>query len=154
MCYTGCNPAIKENLHPVAFFVQAPCGIVPPMERKRSNWVAHWRRFKGLTQAQLVERLTEYAAKNPSEDIPATTASLSRIENGEQNFRMSFLEAVSEILSADGDLVRPGDLLDRNPFKGMAKVISLIDRMDEEQQRRAAEVLNAVFGDQPDKRSA
>ena len=145
--YTPCKSGATANLHGAAFFPDPEGAILRYVARKRTNWIAHWRKFKGLNQPQLVERLIEYAERNPDVDVPRTGASLSRIENGEQNFKRNLLYAVAEILSADGDPVTPGDLLSRNPFAGTAQIISMVDRLDDEQRQRAVEVLNAIFGD-------
>lgn len=112
------------------------------MERKRGNYIAHWRRAKNISQTEMAEKLAEYAAAHPGEALPTTAASLSRIESGEQNFKDNLLEAIAHIL----EMERRGDLLDRNPFAGSAEVISFIDRLDRDQQKRAAEVLQAIFG--------
>ena len=70
-----------------------------------------------------------------------TGASLSRIENGIQNFTMGTLEVLADAL----DVEEPGWLLDRNPLKE-GRVISIVERLNDEQAARAAEMLELMFG--------
>lgn len=111
------------------------------MERKRPNYIAHWRRAQNMSRSDLAEKLAEYVESHPGEKLPTTEASLSRIETGEQNFKINFLEAVAEILGME----RAGDLLDRNPFDGLGEAISIFDKMDDGQRQRAVSILRAVF---------
>lgn len=57
-----------------------------------------WRKHRGLTQAQLAERLA------------VSDATVSRIESGEQNWDQEFLQAAAEVLRC-----APADLLVRDP---------------------------------------
>lgn len=114
------------------------------MGRKHKSYIREWRQKKGYTQKQVVEQLAERAGDTPAEDptlrIPRTEASLSRIESGKQNFTMATLEALAEVLEAD----EPGWLLDRNPLKA-GEVISMIERLTDDQAAQAAAVLRAMF---------
>lgn len=115
------------------------------MERKYPSYIKEWRKFRHLTQEQLVGRLIEIAGDPQPNDealaIPLTGASLSRIENGKQNFSMATLAAIAKAL----DVAEPGWLLDRNPLKA-GEVVSLLDRLSEDQTRQATDVLKAMFG--------
>ena len=115
------------------------------MQRKRRTYIREWRKKRGLTQKQLLARLVELAGDTPPEDpdlqVPTTEASLSRIENGKQNFKMATLEALADAL----DVEEPGWLLDRNPLKE-GRVISIVERLNDEQAARAAEMLELMFG--------
>lgn len=142
----GCNCAASENLHTVAFFGLGLCDTECYMERKHSNYVREWRKKRGFSQKELVNRLVELAGDVPPEDpalrVPTTEASLSRIENGKQNFTMGTLE----VLAAALDVEVPGWLLSRNPFME-GEVIYLSDyRLTEEQKLQAKAVLDAMFG--------
>lgn len=142
----GCNVSASPNLHGAAFLPCLPCGILPDMERKHKNYVKQWRQEKGLTQKQLLSRLVELAGDqlpdDPSLRIPTTEASLSRIENGKQNFSIATLEALADALDVD----EPGWLLSRNPAKD-GEVVFLSDyKLDAEQTKQARAVLDAMFG--------
>lgn len=115
------------------------------MEGKFSNYVKEWRQHAGLSQKQLVARLIELGGDRAPEDpelrIPTTEASLSRIENGKQNFNMATLQALAQALDVD----EPGWLLDRKPGPG-AQVIHIWDHISLDDQKKALAVLEAMFG--------
>lgn len=143
--YTACNRRVKGNLHPVAFYAARPCGIVPYMAGKYGNYIKEWRQSKELSQKQLVARLIELAGEGTTDDpelrIPTTEASLSRIENGKQNFNMATLQALAIALGVD----EPGWLLDRKPGPG-AVVVNFLDHLTYDDQEKARAVLEAMFG--------
>lgn len=115
------------------------------MDRKYHSYIKEWRKHRGLTQQQLLDRLELLAGDPKPNDetlsIPSTGASLSRIENGKQNFNMATLHAIAKALDVD----EPGWLLDRNPLKA-GKVVSFLDRLNEVEQEQATAVLEAMFG--------
>lgn len=117
------------------------------MVRKRKNYILQWRKKAGYTQKEVIDRLRELASGDQSEPdlrIPTTEASLSRIENGTQNFAIDTLEALAEVLGAD----EAGWLLDRNPLKEGEVVDLLLDRpLDQEEAELARQVLRQMFGD-------
>ena len=114
------------------------------MERKYQSYIKEWRKHRGYTQEQLLGRLVELAGDPKPNDealaIPLTCASLSRIENGKQNFSMATLAAIAKALDVD----EPGWLLDRNPLKA-GEVVSLFDRMSDADRERATAVIKAMF---------
>lgn len=144
MSYMPCNTSASLNLHPVAFFRADARGILAYMERRYSNYIREWRKKSGLSQRELVSRLIELGGERPPDDpelrIPTTEASLSRIENGKQNFNMATLHALADALGAD----EPGWLLTRNPLKE-GEVVPLFDHLTPEQIERARAVLSAMF---------
>jgi transcriptional regulator with XRE-family HTH domain len=98
-----------------AFFERIACEIRSYMARKHKNYIREWRKKAGYTQKEVIDRLRELAGGDqldPELRIPQTEASLSRIENGTQNFSMATLEALAVVLGAD----EAGWLLDRNPM--------------------------------------
>jgi transcriptional regulator with XRE-family HTH domain len=144
--YTGCNTAASLNLHPVAFNVLGAGATLCYMERKRQNYIKEWRKKAGLTQKELVDRLVILAGDHQPDDptlrIPTTEASLSRIENGKQNFSIGTLEAIATAL----DVEEAGWLLDRNPSKAGELVNFWDHKLNAEQQVQALAVLEAMFG--------
>jgi transcriptional regulator with XRE-family HTH domain len=144
--YTGCNYTASPNLHPVAFYALGRGATLCCMERKHNNYVKEWRQKRELTQKELVDRLILLAGDHRPDDpalrIPTTEASLSRIENGKQNFSIGTLEAIAAALDVD----EPGWLLDRNPLKE-GEVVDLWDyKLSTEQRVQARAVLDAMFG--------
>lgn len=132
----------------MAFFPTGMCGIPTYMERKYPNFVKEWRKHRGLTQKQLIARLIELTGEDQDAAflearVPTTEASLSRIENGHQNFNMAMLQALADALNVD----QPGWLLDRNPLKS-AEVVDFVGRLDAKQQEQASAVLHALFGEE------
>lgn len=115
------------------------------MGRKHKNYIREWRKKAELSQKQVIGRLAELVGDQQPDDpalrVPTTEASLSRIENGKQNFTMATLEALAEVLGAE----EPGWLLDRNPLKA-GEVVSLGDyKLNAEQALQAKAVLDAMF---------
>ncbi len=143
----GCNAVASPNLHTVAFFVPRDCGIPLDVARKHKNYIREWRKANGdLTQRQVLARLAEMSGEYPPDDpalrVPTTEASLSRIENGKQNFTIGTLEALAAALGVE----EAGWLLSRNPLKE-GQVVNMDDyRLTPEQQAQAKAVLDAMFG--------
>lgn len=108
---------------------------------KHHSQLARWRAYRGMKQRQVVERLAAIQAKNPGEKFPTTEASLSRVENGSQNFSMNLLSALAEIYEVE----QPGDLLTINPFAGTLKVIRAMEGLSETQRDAAMKVIEAMF---------
>lgn len=69
------------------------------VQRSR-HFIKEWRKFRGLTVAQLADRLS------------TSNASISRIENGEQPYTQDFLDACADALSTDS-----ASLIMRNPLE-------------------------------------
>lgn len=115
------------------------------MAGKRKNYIKQWRKKAGYTQKEVIDRLRELAGGNQSEPelrIPTTEASLSRIENGTQNFTIATLEALAVVLGAD----EAGWLLARNPLVE-GEVVELWDfRLGKEEAELARQVLTKMFG--------
>lgn len=100
----------------------------------RRTYLAEWRKYRGLTQAQVVDRLSQFDDPN----LPKTTASLSRIENGRQPYGQPIIEALSDIYT-----VAPGELLDHHPERE-GRILDILHRLPASQQAQAARVLEAM----------
>jgi transcriptional regulator with XRE-family HTH domain len=116
------------------------------MARKHKNYIREWRKHRGYTQKEVIDRLRELAGgeqSDPELRIPTTEASLSRIENGTQNFSMATLEALAHVLGAD----EAGWLLDRNPLMD-GEVVDLWGfKLGREDAELARQVLGKMFGE-------
>lgn len=107
------------------------------------SFIAHWRKFRGLTQSQVIEQLAAIKERDGgSEKFPTTEASLSRVEKGKQNFNMALLGALAEVLRVD----EPGHLLTVNPFEGTLSVMIALEKLNPIQQEAALKVIEAMRG--------
>lgn len=127
-------------LHAAAFdpgyFRPIPLGM-----GKHRSFIRHWRTFKEMKLWQVVDRLAEIkAASGSREKFPATEASLSRVESGDQNFNMALLSALAEVFEVND----PRDLLTVNPFKGTISVMRALDELSDVQQDAALRVIQAM----------
>jgi transcriptional regulator with XRE-family HTH domain len=92
-----------------------------------------WRKKRGLTQEQVVDRLA--ALDDPN--LPQTTASLSRLENGKQIYTQRSLEALAEIYQVD-----PDDLWQLPPPDETLQ--KYVRQLDEVGRQRALRILRAM----------
>lgn len=95
---------------------------------ERRIYLKEWRKAKGLTQEQVVSRLAIH--EDPL--MPATNASLSRLENGKQPYSQRILEALADIYGCEA-----WELIGRNPEKE-GVVIDMVRHLTD---RRQAQVL-------------
>ena len=133
MTYARCNLAVKPELHGMALRAYTGCGIVLPMESRRT-YFREWRRHRHLTQAQVIERLE--ALDDPH--LPRTEASLSRIESGAQNYTSRMLYALADIYDCE-----VGDLFSRDPGKE-GTLVDLVSRLPARQQEQAIAVIEGL----------
>jgi len=100
--------------------------LLIPKDGHPRHYVREWRKFRGLTQERLAER------------IPYTTGAISQLETGRVAYTQPIIEALAEALQCE-----PGDLLSRNPEKE-GEVISLFDGLDERQKALAIDMLTSI----------
>lgn len=130
---------VNPNLHAAAFFGRLPCRIIPYMAGNQNRrafsrqYFREWRTHRGMTQAQVVGALELMGG-----DLPATAASLSRLENGKQPYSQPILEALADIYQAE-----PAALLERNPLKE-GEVIDFWAALDERQRVQVMAIAKAV----------
>lgn len=133
MTYAPCKSIVKAELHPVAFSPYTRCAIMPGMNRPGTH-LAHWRAFRGLTQAQVVDRL----AQMDDARLPTTAASLSRLESGKQPYSQRIIEALAEIYDTD-----PGALIDHDPRR-VAHALEVLSRLPDSDREQAEAMLEAM----------
>lgn len=133
MTYTGCKSPVKRELRALPLSDYAGCSILPAMANHKT-YLREWRRFRGLTQDQVVDRL----AMLDDPHIPGTAASLSRLENGKQPYSQRSLEALAEVYDCE-----PDQLLGHDPFKE-GRVIDFMRHLDSAQQAQAIAILKAL----------
>lgn len=100
-------------------------------------YLKQWRKHRGLTQEQVVDRLALF--DDPL--LPQTAASLSRLENGKQPYGQRILEALADIYECE-----PDHLIGRDPSKE-GEVIDLWTRLTEQQRKQARAVIEALQRD-------
>ena len=93
----------------------------------RLTFIRQWRQHRGLTLAQLADR------------IGSTHATLSRIERGVQPYSQPLLEALADALQTD-----PPSLLMRNP-QDPEGIWSLWDRAKPGMRRQILEVVGTII---------
>jgi transcriptional regulator with XRE-family HTH domain len=95
-------------------------------QKRRPNHIKAWRKFRGLTQAQLADQLK------------IAQGSLSDLENAQFDYVQSTLERIAQALRCE-----PSDLIGRPP-DGSDTFRELIRGMDERAQKRALALLKAL----------
>lgn len=80
-----------------------PPRIRPHKPKARRTFIREWRKYRGLSQDGLVDRVSEVVDS-------FSKSSLSRLESGRQPYSQPILEALSIVLECE-----PQDLLTRNP---------------------------------------
>lgn len=98
------------------------------------HYLKEWRQKLGLSQEQVVGRLLEL--DDPK--LPATAASLSRLENGRQPYSERVIEALAHVYGRE-----PWEMIGNNPLKE-GLVIDLTHRLNEAQQRQVLALIEAM----------
>jgi transcriptional regulator with XRE-family HTH domain len=93
---------------------------------RRRNFIKEWREFRGLTQAQLAERLE------------CSEASISRVETGKQNLTGDLRDAIASALAVDA-----ASLEMRNPAE--QEIWSLWDTARPAQKRQIIEIAKTLL---------
>lgn len=110
------------------------CAGVIYYEGMAGPYFKEWRKYRQLTQEQVVGRLAEL----DDVELPTTAASLSRLENGKQSISHRIIAALADVYG-----VEPDHLLGRNPFKE-AEVIDFFAHMPLSEQQKALAIIKAV----------
>lgn len=89
---------------------------------KTGHFIREWRKFRGLTQVQLAER------------IGIDKTYLSKIESGKRRYDQPFLEAAAEALRC-----APADLIMRDPLDPEG-LWSIYDTLSPVERRQVVEI--------------
>jgi transcriptional regulator with XRE-family HTH domain len=92
-------------------------------KRKQRQFIREWRKFRGLTQERLADRMG------------ITRGYVSQVEKGLRRYDQHFLEAAAEALNCE-----PADLIMRDPTKPAA-IWSIWDQIPPTQREQAARIL-------------
>lgn len=131
--YTTCKLSTSVKLHGAAFRGYTGCRKLSSMTTHRV-YLKNWRRYRHLTQGQVVNRL----AIHEDSLLPKTEASLSRLENGKQQYSQRVLEALADIYGCE-----PSELLSRDPFKD-GHLIDFLRALDERKQQQVIAIIEAL----------
>lgn len=93
---------------------------------KQRHFIREWRKFRGMTQEQLAER------------IGVTKSYVSKVEAGKRRYDQPFLEAASEVLRCE-----PADLLVRDPMDPEG-LWSIWDQLAPVQRRQVVEIAKTL----------
>ena len=93
----------------------------------QSHFIREWRRFRGLTQAELADA------------IRVDRTYLNKIERGKRRYVPQVLEAMASTLEC-----APGDLLSRRPDHA-SEIETLYQSLNEDDRARAIAILKAIF---------
>lgn len=102
--------------------------------RKKPHYIKEWRLHRGLSLRRLADRLTDPVTF----ERLISDASLSRIENGKQDYTQEVLEALADAFGCE-----PADLLMRNPLDPEG-IWSIWDTLEPAQRKQAVEVVKAL----------
>ena len=103
-----------------------------PKPARRPTFIRAWRKHRGLTLAQLADRLlTEL-------EIDISEGQLSRIERGETPYSQDILEALAAVLRCE-----PADLIMRDPTQADA-IWSLLETLKPTDRKVAIAMLTAL----------
>src|ERR1700757_393944 len=100
-----------------------------PKPARRPTFIRSWRKHRGLTLAQLADRLATEL------EVQISDGQLSRIERGETPYSQDILEAVAAALRCE-----PADLLVRDPAAAEA-IWSLWDTLKPVERIQAVEII-------------
>jgi transcriptional regulator with XRE-family HTH domain len=103
-----------------------------PKPARRPTFIRAWRKHRGLTLAQLADRLQVEL------EVDISEGQLSRIERGETPYSQDILEAVAQALRCE-----PADLIMRDPTQPDG-IWSLIDTLQPAERAQAIAVLKAL----------
>jgi transcriptional regulator with XRE-family HTH domain len=97
-----------------------------PKPQQPRHFIREWRKYRGLTQERLAER------------IGLTGGAISQLETGQTHYTQSTLEALAEALNCE-----PGDLLSRDPaLEG--QIVDLLRLIRQKDQAMVTTVLRAL----------
>ena len=103
-----------------------------PKPTRRPTYIRSWRKHRGLTLAQLADRLVVEL------EIEISEGQLSRIERGETPYSQDILEALAAALRCE-----PADLIMRDTAQPDA-IWSLLDTLKPAERQQAVEVIKAL----------
>jgi transcriptional regulator with XRE-family HTH domain len=102
-----------------------------PKPARRPTFIRAWRKHRGLTLAQLTDRLSTEL------EVEISEGQVSRIERGETPYSQDILEAIALALRCE-----PADLIMRDPAAD--GIWSLLDTLKPVARLQALEIIKAI----------
>jgi transcriptional regulator with XRE-family HTH domain len=99
------------------------------MESEDRNYLREWRRFKGMTQEQLAEK------------VGTTKAVISLLESEQRPLSSKWLRKLADALKTT-----PGRILDIDPTEASAEVLDIWDHIATADRPRAVRILRSLTG--------
>lgn len=103
------------------------CYMAKQKIREPRQFIRNWRKFRGLTQEQLAERMG------------VARSYISHVEKGKRRYDQMFLEAAAEAL-----VCTPADLIMRDPLQPES-IWSIWDQIEPVDRQKASKVLEAFI---------
>lgn len=103
-----------------------------PKPARRPTFIRAWRKHRGLTLAQLTDRLATEL------EVEISEGQVSRIERGETPYSQDILEAFAAALRCE-----PADLIMRDPT-AQDGIWSLLDSLKPTERLQALEIIRAI----------
>jgi transcriptional regulator with XRE-family HTH domain len=94
---------------------------------KPRHFIRQWRKFRGLTQVRLAERIGQ------------THGAISQLERGLVGYTQPTLEALAEALQCE-----PGDLITRDPSSEIWSIWDQVRKLPPEEQKRVVAIVQAL----------
>lgn len=107
--------------------------ILKARDDLKPNFIRQWRKIKGLTMDELVQKARENG-------LDTTQPTISRIERGVHPWSQPIIECISTVLK-----VEPWELLQDPISKSHANLFEWLRRLSEAEISHAENVLRAVF---------
>lgn len=106
-----------------------------PKPERQPTYLRAWRKFRGLTLAQAVDRLKVQF------EFDFSDSQLSRVEKGEQGYSQDLLEMLARVYNT-----QPASLLMRDPGRkdSIWTVLDALEKMAPAEQSQAIRVLEAM----------
>lgn len=118
---TSASPDVPQSVYDLG-----ARGVTMWTMSKRGHYIKEWRKFRGLTQVQLAER------------IGIDRAYLSKIESGKRRYDQPFLEAAAVVFQC-----APADLIIRDPTDP-AGIWSIWETLDAPQRTQVVEIAKTI----------
>lgn len=108
---------------------QAMRKVKPRLKQKRPvrHFIRQWRKYRGLTQEQLAER------------IGMTHGAIGQLERGEVDYTQSTLEALAYAM-----MCQPADLIVRDPYAENWSIMDSLKDIPEADRKRVVEVIESI----------
>lgn len=102
-----------------------------PKPTRRPTFIRSWRKYRGLTLAQMQDHLETLHG------IEISEGQLSRIENGKSPYAQDMLEAIADVLQTE-----PASLIMRDPAR--QEFWSVYDTLDPVQRKQVVDYADFI----------